>query len=69
MEQKKIYRINELAKKAKSPQGLTDEELNERQTLRLEYIAGFRQSLKSKLENIDVEYPNGEVVPIRKKKC
>lgn len=69
MEQKKIDRINELAKKAKSVQGLTEKETVERQTLRQEYIADFRSSLKSQIENIDVEYPDGKVLPITKKKC
>ena len=36
MEQKKIDRINELAKKAKTPEGLAPEELEERTALRQE---------------------------------
>jgi len=51
MDLKKIARINELAKKHKE-QGLTPEETAERQTLREAYIAGFRNSLTSHLENI-----------------
>ena len=42
MEQKKIDRINELARKAKSPAGLTPEEEAERALLRQEYIAACK---------------------------
>lgn len=38
MEQKKIDRINELAHKAKTPEGLTPEETAERAALRQEYL-------------------------------
>ena len=38
MDQKKIDRINELAKKARTPEGLTPEETQERAALRREYI-------------------------------
>lgn len=67
MEQFKINRINELARKAKTAEGLTAEELAERDMLRKEYIAGFRKSLRSQLDNIEVEYPDGEISPLRRK--
>ena len=50
MEQKKIDRINELARKKKA-EGLTPAELEEQAALRAEYIAGFRASLASQLDN------------------
>ena len=50
MDQTKIDRINELAKKHKE-EGLTPEETAERHALRKEYIAGFRKSLTHHLEN------------------
>ncbi|MCI5892192.1 MAG: DUF896 domain-containing protein [Clostridiales bacterium] len=67
MEQSKINRINELAKKAKSPEGLTPEEEAERAVLRKEYIEDVKKSLRVQLDNIDVEYPNGKVTPLKKK--
>lgn len=50
MTDEKIARINALAKKAKA-EGLTDEEKREQQTLREEYVADFRRSLKAQLDN------------------
>ena len=57
-----IDRINELAAKAKTPEGLTEEELKERDTLRQEYIKAIRARVKSQLENIEFvdEDPSGE---------
>lgn len=46
-----IDRINELARKAKN-EGLTQEEKQEQQELRKQYILSFRQSLRSTLENV-----------------
>lgn len=51
MEQKKIDRINELARKAKAPEGLTDEEKVERAALRQEYVNAVTGSLKAQLDN------------------
>lgn len=51
MTQEKIDRINELARKAKTPEGLTEEELRERDILRREYIDSFKASLVGQLEN------------------
>ncbi len=51
MEQKKINRINELARKSKTPEGLTAEEKQEQANLRLEYINSYKASLISQLEN------------------
>ncbi|CAG7648321.1 DUF896 domain-containing protein [Paenibacillus allorhizosphaerae] len=46
-----VRRINELARKAKA-EGLTDDELEERNALRKKYIDSFKSSLRSHLENI-----------------
>ncbi|TVY10140.1 DUF896 domain-containing protein [Paenibacillus cremeus] len=48
-----VKRINELARKAKA-EGLTDDELEERNTLRRKYIDSFKSSLRSHLENIKI---------------
>ena len=65
--QKTIDRINELAKKAKSPEGLTPEELTERDALRKEYIAAWKQSLTSQLDNTYIQYPDGSKKKLSKK--
>lgn len=51
MDQKGIDRINELARKAKTPEGLTEAETAERAALRREYIDSVLGSLRSQLDN------------------
>ena len=60
MTQEKIDRINALAKKAKSPEGLTPEEEAERAVLRREYIDAYRRSLIAQLDNTYIQYPDGK---------
>lgn len=67
MEQKKIDRINELARKAKT-EGLTPEEISERDILRKEYIEAYRASLRSQLDSIVVVDEKGNKNPLKKKK-
>lgn len=52
MDKLKIARINELAKKAKT-EGLTDEEISERDALRREYLADIRRNFKATLDSIE----------------
>ena len=59
MEQSKLDRINALAKKAKSPEGLTPEETAERDALRREYIDAYKRSLTAQLDNTYIQYPDG----------
>lgn len=66
MTDEKIARINALAKKAKT-EGLTDEEKAEQKELRVEYVAGFRQSLKSQLDNTVVINPDGTSYKLHQK--
>ena len=54
MDKKKIDRINELAKKARSSDGLTPEEMTERAKLREEYLNAIRQNSKQTLDNIEI---------------
>lgn len=54
MDKKKIERINELAKKARSSDGLTPEEMTERAKLREEYLNAIRQNFKQTLDNIEI---------------
>ena len=53
-----IARINELAAKNKA-EGLTEEELVERDKLRRIYIDNVTGNLKGQLENTTVVYPDG----------
>lgn len=67
MEQEKIARINALARKAKA-EGLTPEEIAERDVLRKEYIADVKRSLVGQLENTTILRPDGTRQKVQKKK-
>lgn len=67
MDQSKILRINELAAKAKTPEGLTLEEIEERTALRKEYIESVRASLLGQLNNTVIQYPDGSRKKLEKK--
>ena len=67
MDQKKIDRINALARKAKTPEGLTQEELQERDVLRKEYVAAFKASLTAQLDRTYIQYPDGSRRKLEKK--
>ena len=66
MEQFKLDRINELARKAKA-EGLTDAELAGQKELRAEYIAAYRRSLRAQLENMVLVDEDGNERPLKKK--
>ena len=67
MTAEKIARNNALAKQAKA-EGLTDEEKREQQTLREEYVADFRRSLKAQLDNTVVINPDGTSYKLKQEK-
>ena len=66
MEQYKIDRINELARKAKTST-LTPAELIEQKALREEYLAGVRAMLRGTLDNTVVQTPDGKRTPLKSK--
>ena len=66
MEQKKIDRINELARKHKA-QGLTEEETLERERLRREYIDSVVSSLTGQLDHTYIVDGQGRKTKLRRK--
>lgn len=67
MDQAKIDRINELARKKKA-EGLSEAEQIEQAALRAEYIAEFRASMRGTLENTYIERPDGTRERVKSKK-
>ena len=62
-----IKRINELYRKQKSEEGLTEEEKAEQKELRQRYVDAMRSNLRSSLESIRVKRPDGTIEPLKKK--
>ena len=62
-----IKRINELAAKAKTSEGLNSEELAERDKLRRIYIDSYKASLVGQLENTYIVYPDGTKKKVERK--
>lgn len=67
MEKSKIERINFLAKKSKTA-GLTEEERNEQEKLRHEYIDEYKSNLKSQLDNSYILDKDGNERKLKQKK-
>jgi len=67
LEQEKMNRINELARKKKN-EGLTEEEGREQTLLRKEYLQTFRNSFQKTIENAKVIDPEGNDVTPEKVK-
>lgn len=67
MNEDKIRRINELARKKKTL-GLTEGELLEQQELRSEYLQAFRENMVQMLEGVFIKEEDGSVAPLRKKR-
>lgn len=66
MEQKKLDRINTLAKLSKE-RALTEQELEEQKLLREEYIIGYRNSLRSHLDSIVLVDKDGKREPLKER--
>ncbi len=58
-----LEKINMLAKKKKEC-GLSSEEEKLQKELYKEYLTQFRSNFKKQLDNVDVKYPDGKVVPL-----
>lgn len=67
MEQFKLARINELAKKSRET-GLTPEEQQEQKLLRQEYIAAFKSSMKAQLDSLVIVDQQGNRRKVTPKK-
>jgi uncharacterized protein YnzC (UPF0291/DUF896 family) len=57
MNEADIQRINELARKSKTVEGLTD--------LRKAYIASVKRNLKTQLDNIDIKEADGSITHVK----
>ncbi len=66
MENSKLERINELARLAKE-RALTAEELAERDALRREYIAKWREGALQVLDNTYIQTPDGKKHKLQRK--
>lgn len=66
MDQKKLDRINELARKSKIS-ALSEDELAEQQALRTEYIREYRAMLRGILDNTYIQRPDGSREKLQKK--
>ena len=67
MNQEKIDRINELARKSRESK-LSDAELEEQKQLRQEYIKSVKENFVKSIENITIIDADGKTRDIKKKK-
>ncbi|MEB3283992.1 MAG: DUF896 domain-containing protein [Candidatus Sericytochromatia bacterium] len=58
----KLARINELARKSRTPEGLDALEKQEQQALRREYVDAVKESLRPQLESIRYVDEMGQVI-------
>ena len=63
----KVARINELARKARTPEGLTEEEKAEQAALRREYVDAVKASLEGQLQHTTIIEPDGTKRKLEKK--
>ena len=62
-----IDRINALARKSKTPEGLTVEEKKEQMELRRRYVEAVRENLKAQLDHTVIQEPDGTRRPLKPK--
>lgn len=62
-----IERINALARKAKTPEGLTMEERAEQMELRRRYVEAVRVNLTAQLDHTVIQEPDGTRRPLKPK--
>lgn len=65
--QKDIERINALARKAKTPEGLTAQERAEQMELRRRYVEAVRENLTAQLDHTVIQHPDGSKTPLKPK--
>ena len=68
MDQTKIDRINALARKSTTAEGLTEAEKTEQAALRKEYVAAVRRNLTAQLDNTYIQRPDGTRVKLKRGK-
>ena len=66
MTEEKIQRINVLYRKSKN-EGLTEEEKEEQQALRKEFINDFKRNLRGQLDNISIKEDDGSITNLGEK--
>ena len=62
-----IARINELYKKSKSEEGITEAEKAEQKELRTRFVASFRANLKSQLDTIKIQKEDGTLIDLKER--
>lgn len=62
-----IDRINALARKSRTPEGLTDAERAEQMELRRRYVAAVRENLTAQLDHTVIQHPDGSKTPLKPK--
>lgn len=63
----KVARINELARKSRTPEGLTGAEKTEQAALRREYVDAVKRSLQGQLDHTVILHPDGTKQKLEKK--
>ena len=63
----KVARINALARKSRTPEGLTEAEKAEQAALRREYVEAVKQSLQANLDHTLIQTPDGKRRRLEKK--